>query len=107
MITLFGLNVVNLFNSITLDYSSLPIIEKRLDSINDLTMQIVIFGEAAFWCRNVEKIIKNESYEDFNYAMYKFFHIFIFVFILLQKFLWIHYLDPILTTQFLGFLVFK
>ncbi len=58
------------------DYSNFQTIDKRLNSIKDIPGQIVLMGEALFWCKNVEKIIKNKSFEDFPYVMYVFLNLF-------------------------------
>jgi hypothetical protein len=46
------------------------VIEKRLESINGIPNQIVLLGEALFWCKNVDEIIKNKSLGDFSHIMY-------------------------------------
>lgn len=55
------------------DYSNFQTIDKRQDTIKNIPGQVVLMGEALFWCKNVEKIIKNKSFEDFHYIVYVYF----------------------------------
>ena len=52
-----------------LDYSTLPTLEKRIAQVKDIPIQIVILGEATYWCNFVAKIIEQKKQDDLKYAM--------------------------------------
>lgn len=49
-----------------LDPLNIPILDKRLTEMKSIPTQVIIFGEAIIWCKNIKKIIETKKYEDFR-----------------------------------------
>ena len=44
-------------------------LDKRIREADNIPMQIVLLGEAIYWCRGVTKIIETKKFDDFKYIL--------------------------------------